>query len=83
MAIKYNKWLYDIPTLSISRPSKNYPNWDFWSDPLATLRCGQTKYKYRYEHNKRNADFWDSMKFHLGQFFCQSHLKTKKIFFLD
>jgi hypothetical protein len=29
MAIKYTKWLQTIPTSSITRPSKIFPNWDF------------------------------------------------------
>jgi hypothetical protein len=28
--IKYSKWLYNVSTLSHLRPSKIYPNWDFW-----------------------------------------------------
>jgi hypothetical protein len=27
---KYTQWTYNIPTCSIPRPSKIYPNWDFW-----------------------------------------------------
>jgi hypothetical protein len=30
MAVKYSKWSYNIPTFSIPRPSKIYPNCDFW-----------------------------------------------------
>jgi hypothetical protein len=30
MAFKYSKWPHNIPTLTIKRPSKIYPNWDFW-----------------------------------------------------
>jgi hypothetical protein len=30
MATKYSKWSWNITTFSISRPSKFYPNWDFW-----------------------------------------------------
>jgi hypothetical protein len=29
MVVKYTKWPYNIPTSSIARPSKIYPNWDF------------------------------------------------------
>jgi hypothetical protein len=29
MAIKYTKWPYNIPTSSIARLFKIYPNWDF------------------------------------------------------
>jgi hypothetical protein len=36
MAIKYTKWRYTIPTYSIARLSKTYPNRDFWSR-VATL----------------------------------------------
>jgi hypothetical protein len=31
MAVNYTKWPKNIPTFSIPRPSKLYPNWDFWS----------------------------------------------------
>jgi hypothetical protein len=30
MAVKYSKWTSTMPTFSIPRPSKIYPNWDFW-----------------------------------------------------
>jgi hypothetical protein len=26
---KFTKWLQNIPTSSVERPSKIYPNWDF------------------------------------------------------
>jgi hypothetical protein len=39
MAEKYSKWLSNIPTFSIPRPSKIYPYWDFGLkiNHLATL----------------------------------------------
>jgi hypothetical protein len=39
MAVKYSKWAYNIATFCIPRPSKIYPNFDFWfeNNPLATL----------------------------------------------
>jgi hypothetical protein len=30
MAVIYSKWSKNIPTFSIPRPSKIYPNGDFW-----------------------------------------------------
>jgi hypothetical protein len=30
MPVMYSKWPYNIPILSISRPSKINPNFDFW-----------------------------------------------------
>jgi hypothetical protein len=30
MALKLSKWSLNIPTFSIPRPSKIYPDWDFW-----------------------------------------------------
>jgi hypothetical protein len=30
MPVIYSKWPYNVPTLSIPRPSKIYPKWDFW-----------------------------------------------------
>jgi hypothetical protein len=30
VAIKYFKWSKNIPTFPVPRPSKIYPNWDFW-----------------------------------------------------
>jgi hypothetical protein len=30
MAVKYSKWSKNIPTFSIPKPSKIYPNCDFW-----------------------------------------------------
>jgi hypothetical protein len=30
MAVIYSKWPKNIPNFSIPRPSKIYPNWDFW-----------------------------------------------------
>jgi hypothetical protein len=32
MAVKYSKWPNNIPT--IPRPSKIYPNWEFWSENI-------------------------------------------------
>jgi hypothetical protein len=29
-AVNYSKWLLNIQTFLILRPSKIYPNWDFW-----------------------------------------------------
>jgi hypothetical protein len=39
MSVIYSKWPYNIPTFSLSSPSKIYPNWDFWFEKkhLATL----------------------------------------------
>jgi hypothetical protein len=34
MAIKYTKWLENLPTSSIARPSKIYPNWNFWFENM-------------------------------------------------
>jgi hypothetical protein len=30
MAVKYTYWSLNRPTFIIARPSKIYPNWDFW-----------------------------------------------------
>jgi hypothetical protein len=30
MSVKYSKWPLNISTFSNLRPSKIYPNWDFW-----------------------------------------------------
>jgi hypothetical protein len=30
MTVKCSKWPKNIPAFSILRPSKIYPNWDFW-----------------------------------------------------
>jgi hypothetical protein len=30
MTVKYSKWPKNISAFSILRPSKIYPNWDFW-----------------------------------------------------
>jgi hypothetical protein len=30
MAVKYFRWPANAPTFSNLRPSKTYPNWDFW-----------------------------------------------------
>jgi hypothetical protein len=32
MAIEYTKW----PNFSVSKPSKIYPNWDFWFENIAS-----------------------------------------------
>jgi hypothetical protein len=32
MAVIYSKWLQNILTFSIPKPSKIYPNWNFWSE---------------------------------------------------
>jgi hypothetical protein len=37
MSEKCCKWTYKIPTFSIPRPSKIYPDWDFLNENLATL----------------------------------------------
>jgi hypothetical protein len=34
-AIIYSKWASNIPTFSILRPSKIYPNWDFWFENIS------------------------------------------------
>jgi hypothetical protein len=37
IAVKYTKWPQNIPkTLSIPRPSKIFPNWDFWYENTST-----------------------------------------------
>jgi hypothetical protein len=47
MVTNYNKRSYNIPTLSIPRPSKIYPNWDFWplnkpsGNPVLQLRLSR------------------------------------------
>jgi hypothetical protein len=43
MTVKQTKWPYNIPTLSISRPSKIYPKLGFWfeNNPSGNpARCG-------------------------------------------
>jgi hypothetical protein len=34
MAVKYTKRPQNIPTSSIARPSKIYPDWDFWFENI-------------------------------------------------
>jgi hypothetical protein len=34
MAIKYTEWPQNLPTSSIARPYKMYPNWDFWFENI-------------------------------------------------
>jgi hypothetical protein len=34
MSIKYKKWPKNISTFSNLRPSKIYPNWDFWKQTI-------------------------------------------------
>jgi hypothetical protein len=34
MATKYTKWPYNVPTPSMARPSKIYPNSDFWFENI-------------------------------------------------
>jgi hypothetical protein len=34
LAIIYSKWPWNIPTFPIPRPSKIYPNWDFWFENI-------------------------------------------------
>jgi hypothetical protein len=34
MAVKQTKWPQNIPTSSIVRPFKIYPNWDFWFENM-------------------------------------------------
>jgi hypothetical protein len=34
MAVIYSKWTWNIPTISISRPSKIYPNWNLWFENI-------------------------------------------------
>jgi hypothetical protein len=40
MATKYTKWPYNIPTFSILRPSKIYPNRDFWFENIPSGNPG-------------------------------------------
>jgi hypothetical protein len=40
MGVKYTKRRWNIPTFSILRPSKIYPNWDFWFENVPS--CNPT-----------------------------------------
>jgi uncharacterized protein involved in tolerance to divalent cations len=48
LAIKYTNWSYNVPnghipiisTSSIARPSKIYPNWDFWLENIPSGNHG-------------------------------------------
>jgi hypothetical protein len=40
MAVKYTKCPLKIPTSSTARPSKNYPNYDFWSENIPSGNPG-------------------------------------------
>jgi hypothetical protein len=55
MAAKYSKWPHNVPTFSIPRPSKFYPNGDFGFEDLATLvvtsRGGRANYGKKEESN--------------------------------
>jgi hypothetical protein len=40
MLIIYSKWPQNTPTFSIPRPSKIYPNWDFWFEKIPSGNPG-------------------------------------------
>jgi hypothetical protein len=42
MAVKYSKWPQKIPTSSIARPYKIYPNWDFRFEKYHLATLGRT-----------------------------------------
>jgi hypothetical protein len=44
-AVKYSKWPYNKSTFSISRPSKKYPNWDFWFENIPPGNPAPPDYK--------------------------------------
>jgi hypothetical protein len=49
-----------ITTSSIARPSKIYPNWDFWflKNHLATLRCAKKSESDEQHYMKMSAAFF-------------------------
>jgi hypothetical protein len=42
MTTKYTKWPLNIPTFSIPRPLKIYPNWDFWYEKMPSGNPAQS-----------------------------------------
>jgi hypothetical protein len=55
---KIDKWTHNIPAPSIARPSKIYPNRDFWFENLATLIWSPCR-----RHKRRKAPFFSSSGF--------------------
>jgi hypothetical protein len=47
MAIKYSKWPYKIPTFSILRPTKIYPNRDFRNENIPCGNSDIVKFLFR------------------------------------
>jgi hypothetical protein len=47
MAVIYSKWPQHKPTFSISRPSKIYPIWDFWSGNILSGNPGSASHPER------------------------------------
>jgi hypothetical protein len=62
MALKYSKWPQNIATFSILRPSKIYPNWDFWSENIPSGNLARDFVCVSCAENPRayviSIDFW-------------------------
>jgi hypothetical protein len=72
--LKYTEWPKNIPTSSIARPYKIYPNWDFWfknipsGNPDANARKKLLSIKTTFAVVKGNGtfDFRRTMQIGLG-----------------
>jgi hypothetical protein len=55
MAVKYSKRSLNIPTFCIPRPSKIYPNWDFWLENTPSGNLGVVCASFYQESSVRVA----------------------------
>jgi hypothetical protein len=51
MAEIYSKWSKNAPAFSVPRPSKIYPNWDFWFEDIPSGNPGGLERLYFGEKN--------------------------------
>jgi hypothetical protein len=64
MTIKYSKWSLNIPTFTIQRPSKIYPNSDFWFENKPSGNPGANLQNSFFKEAKTNSQKLKLSRFH-------------------